>query len=238
VQLIVASTTGHPIGARLTFLQDSPADTAVNASVVPLNLTEWDFSGDPAVTDFSLVETEFGAGFNLTPGIANEGVYAAERSLGDLGIFDVVALRFRILIEDLPTAIEDRRWFQSVATLSDEQGRSWSVNLSNTIEGGMRFNTGFFVPQDISGGASAEISHSPGTWHCVELVLDAAGNPASELLVDAETLVALTDDEAAEHGSTFALSLGPRWLEESDLAPAITIADVAVSDTPLGCEPN
>jgi len=165
---------------------------------------------------------------------ANAG-YAAEQSLPGVGLGDMVALRFRVLIEDLPEWLDtEEPWFQSIATVADERGSQWSVNLV-ADQDRVRFNAGFFAPEDFSGGGSAEVSHPVDQWHCVELLLDSTGALPVQMRVNDETLVEITDDEATNQGVGFLLSLGPRWLESPELAPTITLADAVVGESPLGC---
>lgn len=218
---------------------DSNAPTACasgSAWCDPLSLATWDLVGESDITTYREVSTEFGPGFSLTPGGGSEGGFAAQRSLSGVDTSEVVALRFRVRFQDLPAPSDpDRSWFQSIATVTDEQGRQWSVNMTNFVGLGLRFNAGFFVPEDISGGATSPISHAVDEWHCVELILNTDANPPVELAINGESMVELPDREAADHGTDFTLSLGPSWLEEPDLAPNITIADVSVGSARVGC---
>ena len=200
----------------------------------PLTLDTWRLNGDPAITSFAEVDTARGPGLLLTPGPATDGGHVLERPLEGVEPTDRMTLRFDMLIADLPPgATEDSRWFQSVATISDETTKQWNVNLIGQPDG-LYFNTGFAV-DDISGGSSALAPHPTGVWHCIELVLDEAGPMPVELRVNGEVVVELPDEAAADRGDGLLLGFGPRWLESADLAPNITIANAAISEGPLGC---
>lgn len=232
--------------ATSTQLADVPAN-AVSANDVsasgcdggaiwcePLSLDTWRLNGDPAITSFDEIETERGPGLLLTPGPATDGGHVLERSLEGLEATDRMTLRFEMLVADVPPgATEDRRWFQSVATISDETTKQWNVNLIGQPDG-LYFNTGFAV-DDVSGGSSALAPHPTGVWHCVELTLAEAGPVPVELRVNGEVVVELPDEAAADRGDGLLLGFGPRWLESADLAPNITIADAAISKGSLGC---
>jgi len=239
-----SSTTTSATATEVPAVVDEPAEVAARTCGIttavwcePASLTEWDLLGDPAVAAYSVVDTDVGAGFYITPGDVSGGGYWAEQSLRGLATTDVVALRFRVLFEDVPLADDPEfSLFQSIASVTDERGRQWNVNLTNSAAGGLLLNAGFSAPPDSSGGATAPLTPAADTWHCVELVLDSSNTPAVELLVNDESVISLTDVEAAQHGAGFSLSVGPRWLEYPELAPNITIADIAVGTQRVGCD--
>lgn len=200
----------------------------------PLLLDQWMLQGDPQIAGFEQVATEFGPAFALTPGPADEGSYWAERSLAGIGQRNMIAVRFRVRFDELTTLGPDAQSFQTLVTVSDERGANWNVNLVVFPEG-IFFNSGYFVPEDLSGGASAPLPHAVDTWHCVELLLTEDGEIPMELFVNGESLIALDDQPAANQGVGFSLSLGPRWLQGLDFAPGLVIADVAVAEEIIGC---
>ena len=200
----------------------------------PLTLADWSMTGDPEITTFTEVETEFGQGLLLTPGPATDGGYSADRSLVGVGSPPELVVRARLRIDDLTDAARDEGWFQSIVSISDERGSQWNINLISD-SAGLVFNTGFAVADDVSGGSSALGNHPTSVWHCLELVLRETGATPVELRVDGATIIQLQDAPAAERGEGLLVSLGPRWLQGADRAPQVTIADVVVGTEPGSC---